>query len=140
MDPISIDDVLADVGLPLIALDLRSAPKAGPVADWLNQGKKIRHQDRYGELVPIDAFDVFLFVESLSAVHPIHSTDFSIGSHGHTWPGGKHLAEWIAGRTTQDINATRVMWAFFRENPRSSYVPVRRNSCVSRVFSAWCSQ
>ncbi len=72
VDPTSVDGILANVGRPLFALDLRSAPKAGPLADWLNQGKKIRHQDRYGELVPIDAFDVWLFTESVSAVHPIH--------------------------------------------------------------------
>jgi len=37
---------------------------------------------------------------------------------GHTWPGGKHLAEWIAGRTTDEINASRVMWEFFVQHPR----------------------
>ncbi len=72
VDPASVDGVLAEVGLPLFALDLRSAPKTGPVADWLNQGKKLRYSDQYGELVPIDAFDVLLFIESVSAVHPIH--------------------------------------------------------------------
>ena len=72
VDPTSVDGVLADVGRPLFALDLRSAPKTGPVADWLNQGKKHRFNDRYVELVPIDAFDALLFIESVSAVHPIH--------------------------------------------------------------------
>ena len=72
VDPTSVDGILADVGLPLFALDLRSAPKAGSVADWLHQGKKLRNNDRYVELVPIDAFDALLFIESVSAVHPIH--------------------------------------------------------------------
>ena len=43
---------------------------------------------------------------------------FTIEGGGHTWPGGKHLAEWIAGRTTEDINASRVMWEFFAQHPR----------------------
>ena len=37
---------------------------------------------------------------------------------GHTWPGGQPVPEWFAGRTTNSINATRELWAFFREHPR----------------------
>ena len=33
---------------------------------------------------------------------------------GHSWPGGDPRPEWIVGRTSQDIAATRVMWKFFR--------------------------
>lgn len=43
---------------------------------------------------------------------------YTIEGGGHTWPGGKPLPEWIAGRTTEDINATRVMWEFFMQHPR----------------------
>ena len=42
---------------------------------------------------------------------------YTIEGGGHTWPGGKYLPEWILGRTTRDINASSVMWAFFREHP-----------------------
>ena len=42
---------------------------------------------------------------------------YTIEGGGHTWPGGKHLAEWIAGRTTDDINASRVMWEFYVQHP-----------------------
>lgn len=45
---------------------------------------------------------------------------YTIEGGGHIWPGGKHLAEWIAGHTTDDINATRVMWDFFTQHPRRS--------------------
>jgi polyhydroxybutyrate depolymerase len=38
---------------------------------------------------------------------------YTIDGGGHTWPGGDPLPEWIAGRTTHDIDATRVMWEFF---------------------------
>jgi hypothetical protein len=43
---------------------------------------------------------------------------YTIEGGGHTWPGGKHLAEWIAGRTTDEIKATSVMWDFFVQHPR----------------------
>jgi polyhydroxybutyrate depolymerase len=43
---------------------------------------------------------------------------YTIEGGGHTWPGGKPLPESMVGRTTRDINATRVMWAFFVQHPR----------------------
>jgi polyhydroxybutyrate depolymerase len=42
---------------------------------------------------------------------------YTIQGGGHTWPGGGPLPEWFVGRTTQSIDATRLMWAFFREHP-----------------------
>lgn len=43
---------------------------------------------------------------------------YTIEGGGHTWPGGKPLPEWIAGRTTREINASSVMWEFFVQHPR----------------------
>ena len=43
---------------------------------------------------------------------------YTVAGGGHTWPGGKPLPEWILGRTTNEINASRVMWAFFMQHPR----------------------
>jgi polyhydroxybutyrate depolymerase len=44
---------------------------------------------------------------------------FTIDGGGHTWPGGKSpFLEWIVGRTTREINASRVMWEFFVQHPR----------------------
>jgi polyhydroxybutyrate depolymerase len=43
---------------------------------------------------------------------------YTVEGGGHTWPGGKPLPEWWVGRTTRDINASRVMWAFFVQHPR----------------------
>ena len=45
---------------------------------------------------------------------------YTIAGGGHTWPGGEHLPEWIAGRTTDDISADRVMWDFFLQHPLAS--------------------
>ncbi len=42
---------------------------------------------------------------------------YTIQGGGHTWPGGGYLPEWFVGRTTQSIDASSVMWAFFREHP-----------------------
>jgi polyhydroxybutyrate depolymerase len=39
---------------------------------------------------------------------------YAIEGGGHTWPGGEPLPEWLTGPTSQDIDATRVMWEFFR--------------------------
>lgn len=42
---------------------------------------------------------------------------YTIEGGGHTWPGGAHLAEWIAGHTTDDVSASRLMWEFFSQHP-----------------------
>lgn len=42
---------------------------------------------------------------------------YTISGGGHTWPGGEPIPEWIAGYTSQDINATLTIWEFFMEHP-----------------------
>jgi polyhydroxybutyrate depolymerase len=42
---------------------------------------------------------------------------YTIREGGHSWPGGKPIPEWMVGRTSRSIDATRQMWAFFREHP-----------------------
>ena len=41
---------------------------------------------------------------------------YTIEGGGHTWPGGEPLPRSIAGETTQDIDATAVMWEFFSQH------------------------
>jgi polyhydroxybutyrate depolymerase len=41
---------------------------------------------------------------------------YRVQGGGHSWPGGKPLPQWFVGPTTQSIDATRLMWAFFREH------------------------
>ncbi|MBI4540400.1 MAG: hypothetical protein HY704_12935 [Gemmatimonadetes bacterium] len=41
---------------------------------------------------------------------------YTVRGGGHTWPGGKPLPEWFVGPTSRSIDATRQMWAFFREH------------------------
>ncbi len=42
---------------------------------------------------------------------------YRIAGGGHSWPGGNPLPERITGPTSQDIDASRVMWAFFEQHP-----------------------
>lgn len=42
---------------------------------------------------------------------------YTVLGGGHTWPGGPPLPEWFVGRTTASIDASREMWAFFRQHP-----------------------
>jgi len=42
---------------------------------------------------------------------------YIINGGGHSWPGGDPLPRWIVGKTTDDINATRLMWDFFQAHP-----------------------
>jgi polyhydroxybutyrate depolymerase len=41
---------------------------------------------------------------------------YTVQGGGHSWPGGKPMPKWIAGSTSASIDATRQMWAFFREH------------------------
>ncbi len=36
---------------------------------------------------------------------------------GHSWPGGKPPPQWRVGATSNSIDATRMLWDFFRDHP-----------------------
>jgi polyhydroxybutyrate depolymerase len=42
---------------------------------------------------------------------------YTIIGGGHTWPGALPVAESALGKTTQQLDATRVMWDFFAAHP-----------------------
>lgn len=44
---------------------------------------------------------------------------YTVQGGGHTWPGGKPMPEELAGFTSNGVDATSQMWAFFREHPLS---------------------
>jgi polyhydroxybutyrate depolymerase len=55
----------------------------------------------------------------------INSTDgtevilYSVDGGGHTWPGGlQYLPSCIVGKTSRDINASEVIWSFFKKHSR----------------------
>ncbi len=41
---------------------------------------------------------------------------YAVQGGGHSWPGGKPLPAWWVGPTSNSIDATSQMWAFFREH------------------------
>jgi polyhydroxybutyrate depolymerase len=44
---------------------------------------------------------------------------YSVDGGGHTWPGGfQYLPAWIIGKTCRDINASEVIWSFFKRHTR----------------------
>lgn len=75
--PGSLDATLAAAGVPLFALDLRTAPKSGPVAAWLSEPHKTRGigavyaedspRGYMSDLKALDNFDAILFVEKTTA-------------------------------------------------------------------------
>ena len=60
---------------------------------------------------------------SVSGVHYPGGTNhadvvfYTVAGGGHTWPGGKKMPAFIVGKTTADVDATRLMWNFFQEHP-----------------------
>ncbi len=42
---------------------------------------------------------------------------YIIHGGGHAWPGGKAMPVWLSGHTSQEIDATRVLWDFFMAHP-----------------------
>jgi polyhydroxybutyrate depolymerase len=48
---------------------------------------------------------------------------YTIQGGGHTWPGGKPMPESLAGFTSNGVDATSQMWAFFREHRLRSITP-----------------
>jgi erythromycin esterase len=70
-DSSSIDGTLARIRNPLFVLNLRAAPTYGAVAEWLNRERRMRVNDRYGELNLIKSFDALVFVEKITEAHAI---------------------------------------------------------------------
>jgi len=58
----------------------------------------------------------------VSGVRYIGCTDnaevvfYTVEGGGHNWPGGGRLPESIVGHTTEDIDASAVMWKFFQQH------------------------
>jgi erythromycin esterase-like protein len=73
----SLDSTLAATGIPLFALDLRAAPRSGPVGAWMAAPHSSRtigaiySQDSgaqyFSKMVAPESFDCLLFVEKTSA-------------------------------------------------------------------------
>lgn len=55
---------------------------------------------------------------------------YTVRGGGHTWPGGQPLAQWLTGRTAASINASSVMWDFFRAHPAQRHRASRSGQSV----------
>jgi polyhydroxybutyrate depolymerase len=42
---------------------------------------------------------------------------YTILGGGHSWPGGNPLPRWIVGETSREVDATSLMWEFFKAHP-----------------------
>lgn len=66
-----------------------------------------------------DGTQVKRFVFGTCKTGPESVLLYEIVGGGHTWPGGfQYLPEEVIGRTSRDINASAVMWAFFKRFKR----------------------
>jgi polyhydroxybutyrate depolymerase len=53
---------------------------------------------------------------------------YTVHGGGHSWPGGKPLPKWMVGPTSDGVDATSQMWAFFRAHPlRGARAAARRD-------------
>jgi erythromycin esterase len=76
----SLDSTFAAAGIPLFAIDLRNAPKSGPVAKWFSEPHQSRSigalytEDTAAQyLMDLNApqtYDAMLFVEKTTAARP----------------------------------------------------------------------
>ena len=67
---------------------------------------------------PADS-DVAIDVARRSYTQCTDSADvvlYSVKGGGHTWPGGEPLPAWLVGPTSSSINASQLMWQFFRQH------------------------
>src|SRR5207253_1880927 len=63
---------------------------------------------------------------------------YTIKGGGHTWPGGQPLPEWFVGRTSNSIDASSLMWAFFRAHRlREAQTGVHPDSLFPRLIGHW---
>ena len=77
----SFDAVMAAARIPLFALDLRTAPTDGPVAEWLKAGAKSRNigalypeNDKFANMFPLkaaEAYDALFFFDKTTAARKV---------------------------------------------------------------------
>jgi polyhydroxybutyrate depolymerase len=88
------------------------------IPDWINEyAHRNQCTDAPIELTITSEVNV---VQYTSCAQNADVIFYTIQGGGHSWPGGKPLPKIIVGTTTQDIDATRLMWAFFVQHPLNS--------------------
>ncbi len=98
------------------------APRAFPdlptwAADWAR-----RNRCAEGAVESVVAADVTR-LEYASCADGADVVLYTVHGGGHSWPGGGPLPEWLVGSTGHGIDATKELWAFFREHPLAKRRP-----------------
>ena len=68
-DENSIGSALSRVGLPVFILNLKEAPKRGPVHDWLNRERPMMAEADYMPVNILKAWDALLYIDEISYAH-----------------------------------------------------------------------
>ena len=59
-------------------------------------------------------------IQVLSSRNEQSNTDvvlYDVQGGGHTWPGGwQYLGAWLVGKTSRELNASEVIWEFFKKH------------------------
>jgi len=59
-------------------------------------------------------------IQVLASRNDATNTDvvlYDVQGGGHTWPGGwQYLGVWLVGKTSREINASDLMWEFFKNH------------------------
>lgn len=83
------------------------------ISDFAAQWAQHNHCDLNAETLPPTS--------EMSAIRYTNCADnadvvfYTVHGGGHSWPGGGGLPKRIVGHTTQDMNASRVMWEFYQQ-------------------------
>jgi len=106
---------------PIVSYQGRASDSSNPtlpdIPNWVNDLAAQRGCDRNPVELPAAGE-----VTGKRYIHCSQSADvefYVIDKGGHSWPGGVPMPEFIVGHTTQDMDATRVMWEFFQQHPLS---------------------
>jgi polyhydroxybutyrate depolymerase len=86
-----------------------------PVADWV--AALAKHNGCSEAPVEIPASGEVSGIQYSNPATQAEVVFYTIKGAGHSWPGSEPLPDFIAGSTSQDIDATKTMWEFFQRHP-----------------------
>ena len=93
------------------------------VSDWVAEWA--RRNQCAGDVVESTVAPDVALIEYTRCAQGAAVALYTVRGGGHSWPGGKPLPEWHVGPTTDSVDATRRMWAFFRSHSLPSSAALR---------------
>jgi polyhydroxybutyrate depolymerase len=85
------------------------------ISDWVKEWSSRNGCDNTPEPLP-DVGEVS-GIEYLNCDEEVEVVFYTVNGGGHSWPGGEPMPRAIVGHTTDDIDASAVMWEFFQQHP-----------------------